>query len=187
MQQGPGLAQDNLEARNWGRPRATQLFMISASPSQLGQGQVAGHGSPLLQKYCWALQVPRNLPPTAWNRQKSWSERRSHCRWRDAEITFFVCVIAIWEAKLWTGGRNCYPAELFCFDAEWILAVCMTTDVSGQEFDACSIDEISFSRLLCWALSLLFAWSASCRAPQALWYNVCQKVNLGNNSKQPTH
>lgn len=112
MQQGPGLAQDNPEARNWGRPRATQLFMVSASPSQLGQGQVAGHGSPLLQKYCWALQVPRNLPPTAWNRQKSWSERRPHCRWRDAEITFFVCVIAIWEAQLWTGGRNCYPAEL---------------------------------------------------------------------------
>lgn len=112
MQQGPGLAQDNPEARNWGRPRATQLFMVSASPSQLGQGQVAGHGSPLLQKYCWALQVPRNLPPTAWNRQKSWSERRPHCRWRDAEITFFCVCYSNLRSKTMNWWQKLLPSGI---------------------------------------------------------------------------
>lgn len=99
---------------------------------------------------------------------------------------FCVCYSNL-RSKTMNWWQKLLPSGIICLDAEWILAVCMTTDDSGQEFDTCSIDEISFSGVLCWSLSLLFAWSASCRAPQALWYNVCQKVNLGNNSKQPTH
>lgn len=168
------------------------LWHLQAHLSLAGAGNMTWPTSApeLLLPSQQGVQVPRNLPPTAWFTARQWGQTEELV-WKEISLQvercrdhFFVFYINL-RSKTMNWWQKLLPRGIILF---WC-----TMDSSSLYDNRSQWAEIWYlfhgwtifhCGTMCWVLSSLqFAWSASCRAPLALWYNVCQKVTPGKQLK----